>query len=197
MADRTSYYELNFNQGELKQIEGQTEQEGGITEADLLHAEANAMRRINQFILRVSGPLQGASTVATFKDDSNPLDPIIAHLAELIAAADILEQYERFNHADEGDAGQTKRTDANEVRGRATKIAQDIVDAGGTLTSTGSFRRWFYPKGQQGIRVSGPNASGSRFDHRGYKNHRGEHLPGPVDPYDEAKRIAPPYPQGY
>ena len=189
MAARTSYFALSFSTGELKHVESNTNADEGVTATDLTNAEANAMRRVNQFILRTAGAVNGAAIVAIFADDANPLDPIIAHLAELIAAADIIEQWERFNKADEGAEGQTPRKDADTVRGRATKIAQDIVNAGGTLTSTGSFRRWWYAKGQQGIRVSGPQASGSRFDHRGYRNAFGELLPGPSDPYDDANRI--------
>lgn len=188
MANRTSYKALAFNRGELKQIESAAAADAGITATDLTDAELNAKRRVDQFILKAAGPIKAASIVSEFLDDTNDLDPIIIHLAELIASADILEQWERYNHADEGADGQNQRKDPDMVRGRATRIVEDIISAGGTFKSDGSFRRWFYPKGQQGIRVSGPGASGSRHDHRGYKNVWGELLPGPIDPYDQAKR---------
>ena len=188
MAARTAYATLEFNRGELKHVDEASSADMGIDSTDLRNAELAAMRRINQFILRIAGPIKGAAIVSIFADDQNPLDPIIIQLAEYVAAADILDNLERFDHASEGQEGQTQRKDADVVRGLATRIVDDIADAGGTFTSTGAFRRWAYSKGQQGMRVGGVNASGSRFDPRGYRNVWGELLPGPYDPYDTAKR---------
>lgn len=188
MPTRTSYAALAFNTGELKPVDQATTAAAGITSTDLTAAEAMALRKINQFIMRVAGPVAGAAIVAVYLNDANTLDPIIVSLAELMAASIVLERWERYNHGAESLEGQNRRTDATEVAGRATRIAKDIFDAGGTVKSDGTFRRWFYPKGQQGPRVSGPLASGSMFDHRGYRNVWGETLPGPIDPYDQAKR---------
>ena len=187
MADRTTYYALDFNRGELKQVTEATAGANGVDTADLVLAEKNALDRINQCIGRIAGPVNAAVIIAAYMDDTGTLDPIIAQLAELVASADILEQYERYNKSDEGQDGQTQRTDADAVRGRATAIIKDIVDSGGTWTSAQVFRRWYYPKGSQGPRASGPMAGGSRFDHRGYIDYNGLLRPGPPDPYDQAR----------
>jgi hypothetical protein len=184
MAARTTYAVLEFSRGELKQIEAASSANEGVDSADLLKAEANAMRRVNQFILRVAGPVAGAAIVSEFSDDANSLDPIVVHLAELIAAADVLEQWERYNYSVETRDGTTTRKDASDVRGRATKVAQDIIDAGGTLKSDGTFRRWFYASNQQGPRVGGPMRNGSYF-HTGTTpqyDAAGRPIAGPIDP---------------
>jgi len=182
MTTRTSYFALEFQRGELKQVEEQGGAKLGVDLVDLTNAEANAMRRVNQYIIKCAGATVGAAIVAIFMDDANAIDPLVAHLAELIAAGDILEQWERFNYADETREGATQRRDADNVRGRATQIAQDIMDSGGTLTATGTFRRWFYASNQQGPRVTGPMSKGSYFDLTGYTDPWGRRYPGPVDP---------------
>lgn len=186
MADRTTYHSLGFNLGELKAIDSASGAAHGITAADLLAAEANALRQINQFVIRVAGPTRGEVIVGLYMDDTEALDPLIPQLAELIAAAEILERWERFNRSDEGPEGQVRRKDSTDVRGRATRIAQDIMDAGGTLTATKTFRRWYRPKNQQGPRVEGPMVSGSYFDLKGYTDPWGRLFAGPPDPYGVA-----------
>lgn len=183
MSARTAYFTLAFNTGELKAVDQASAANSGITSADLRAAEADAMNRVNQFVVRVAGPLRGATIVADYMDDTNTLDPLVVQLAELMSAADILERWERFNRSDEGPDGQVRRRDSSDVRGRATRIAQDIMDAGGTLTTAGTFRRWYRPKGQQGPRVTGPMVSGSYFDPKGYTDPWGRLFPGPEDPY--------------
>lgn len=184
MAARTTYFSLAFSRGELKQVEEAAAVEQGIDATDLTNAEANAMRRVNQFILRVAGPTVGAAIVQEFADDTNPMDPVVAHMAELIAAADVLEQWERFNYAGETRDGATTRNDPTNVRGRATQVAQDIIDAGGTLKTDGSFRRWYYASNQQGPRVTGPFRNGSHFDTGTSPQYKadGTILYGPIDP---------------
>ena len=191
MATRTTYYELTFNVGELKAIEEATSSANGITEADLTLAEAHALDRVNQVILRVCGAVKGASIVAEFLDDTNDLDPIITQLAELIAAAEVLEKWERFNYSKEAreDRRMTSGIDVDHVRGRATQIVKDILDAGGTFKTDGTFRRWVLAPTQQGPRVSGPLVKGSYFDPRGYTDPWGRQYPGPPDPYGVAKGL--------
>lgn len=186
MATRTSYFTLAFNVGELKPIDSASGAAHGITSADLLAAEAHALQLVNQFVLKVAGPLRGAAIIDEYLDDTVALDPIIPQLAELISGAEILEKWERYNRADEGSDGQVRRRDSSDVRGRATKIAQDIMDAGGTLKSDATFRRWYRPRGQQGPRVTGPMANGSYFDPRGYTDPWGTTWPGPNDPFGTA-----------
>jgi hypothetical protein len=170
----------------LKAIDEASGASHGITDADLLAAEGNALRQINQFVIRVAGPRRGAEIVAFYMDDGETLDPLIPQLAELIAAAEILERWERFNRSDEGPDGQVRRKDSSDVRGRATRIAQDIMDAGGTLASDKTFRRWYRPKGQQGPRVEGPMVNGSYFDPKGYTDPWGRQFPGYPDPFGVA-----------
>lgn len=183
MATRTTYFALGFNSGELKPVEVANDAASGIVDDDLVLAEANALQLVNQFVIRVAGPKRGAEIVEEYLDDTNALDPIIPQLAELIASAEILEKWERYNRANEGADGQVRRRDSSDVRGRATKIAQDIMDAGGTLKADRTFRRWYRPRGQQGPRVTGPMANGSYFDPRGYTDPWGTSWPGPVDPF--------------
>ena len=186
MATRTTYFALAYNSGELKAISEAADPEHGITDADLLAAEAHALQLVNQFVIKVAGPTKGAEIVDFYLDDTNTLDPLIPQMAELIAAAEVLEKWERFNRSDEGPDGQVRRSDPDMVRGRATKIAQDIMNAGGTLKADSTFRRWYRNKGNAGPRVSGPMVKGSYFDPRGYTDPWGRLFPGPADPYDVA-----------
>jgi len=183
MANRTSYYNLQFRRGEIKHIEEAAGEDDGVTQDDLDREEVKAMNRVNGFILKVAGQTKAAEFIAEFLDDSNVIDPLIVQMAEQIAAAGVMEEWERYNYAAETREGQGQRKDAGQIRGKATQIAQDIVDSGGTMTAAGTFRRWAFAPNQQGPRVTGPLVKGSYFDPLGYTDAWGRQGNGPSDPY--------------
>ena len=103
-----SYCTLAANAGWLKNVTLKTTAANGITAADLTAAQAAAAARID-------AELAAVYDVAPWAADT---PPIIAHVAELLAAADVLDmKYERGDTVDGDDANLPAR-----LRERAERL---------------------------------------------------------------------------
>jgi hypothetical protein len=168
----TSYYTLTVNVGELKFLTAlATTAAQGITQADLTAAELWARDRINLWIVRVAGETRGATIVAEFLNAvaQTDVDPAIRHLAELLAAARILREYEARSFINQGPAAgdPLRRKDWEETLSEAISLAKEIERARKTIKADGTVRRWGMGRGQQGPVVNGPLTNGSHFSDRG------------------------------
>jgi len=168
----TSYHTLAVNVGELKfltALAGTAAQ--GITQADLDAAEGWARDRINLWIVRVAGETKGGVIVSEFLNAvaQSALDPAIRHLAELLAAARILREWEARNFINQGPAAgdPLRREDWQKTLGEAISLAREIERSRKTIKADGTVRRWGLGRGQQGPVVNGPLTNGSHFDDRG------------------------------
>lgn len=188
-----SYYPLKVARGELKHIPAlANEPSKGITQEDLDKAELDARDKVNEFIVKLAGAKTGGAIVTEFIAAAayTSVDPAFRHLAELTAAAQILEMWERQNGAPEMgmDDGQRRSTDADKVRKKAVMLAREIAESRKTLKADGSVRRLRYAKNEQGPIVNGPLLRGSYFDPSGtYTDAQGyQHRGAFTDPFHEA-----------
>lgn len=167
-----SYYNLTVNVGEVKWLRNLAAgADAGITQADFDAAELWARDKINLFLIDVAGETRGGAVVAEFlaMASNSTVDPVIRHLAELLAAAKILRQYESRAFIDQGAVGgdQLRRRDWQEVHAEAIALGNKIGKTKKTIKADGTVRRLGMGRGQQGPMVNGPMTSGSHFSDRG------------------------------
>jgi len=167
-----SYYNLVANQGEVKWLRTlAASSDAGITQEDFDAAELWARDKINLFLIEVGGEKVGGAVVAEFLalGSNATVDPAIRHLAELLAAAKILRQYESRNFIDQGSLGgdQLRRRDWQEVHAEAIALGNKISRSKKTIKADGTVRRLGMGRGQQGPLVNGPMTSGSHFSDKG------------------------------
>ncbi len=101
MADRTYFYDLEFQSGYLQDVEEAAENAFGIVAVDLNEAEKEAVDRI----LRLLTGVVGWGTVETWRDDwlsesttyPDHVPRCIRSLAELIGSALVWRRMENYN----------------------------------------------------------------------------------------------------
>lgn len=167
-----SYFNLTVNVGELKWLRTLAASEAtGIAQADLDAAELWARDKINLFLVEVAGERVGGALVAEFlaMASNATVDPVIRHLAELLASAKILREYEARAFVDQGTLGgdSLRRRDWQEVQAEAVALGNKISRTRKTLKADGTVRRLGMGRGQQGPLVNGPMTSGSHFSDKG------------------------------
>ena len=101
MADRTYFYDLEFQSGYLQDVEEAAENAFGIVEADLTEAEKEAVDRI----LRLLTSVVGWATVEAWRDDwlselttyPDHVPRCIRTMAELTGSALVWRRLENYN----------------------------------------------------------------------------------------------------
>jgi hypothetical protein len=123
-----SYNTLAAHAGWLKNVDLKETAANGVTQADLTAAEAAAAARID-------AELAGVYDTSGWADD---VPPLIAHIASLLSAADVLDcKYERGDTVDGDDTNLPARLRAraerliDRLRGRGAPL--DIVRSDGSL----------------------------------------------------------------
>lgn len=157
MATRVSYRALAANRSYLKWLpDVKPAADLGITVTDLADAELYARDRINLWIIQVAGPKRGAEIVEEFLDDTNPIDPVFTHAADLVASARISQTWEQRNFDNSGPDAQTGRKSHETLLQEAMGLLRDLRTVGYSVRSDGSVRRLRLSGLRQGPVVAGP-----------------------------------------
>jgi hypothetical protein len=169
MATRESYKPLTAGEGYLKWLPTlETSSDRGITPDDLLSAELWARDKVNIWLVRMAGPNTGQQIVTEFLNDANPIDPAIAHIAEIVASARISQTWEDRQFDSAGPDAQTQRRTYREILDEAIGLMGEIRQTGYTVKSNGTLRRLRLGTLQQGPIVAGPmSGPDSMFNDRG------------------------------
>lgn len=153
-----SYRALAHNERHLKGIgDAAASPSDGITQNDLLEAEAMAKNTIDGWLLAVCGGVRGKAIVDEFEAAASDLtiDPAIRDVADLLASAIVWDWYEKRN------TGNVSRADTPILRSvtlreQATAEAAKIERAGKLLKADKTVRRLRYAALEQGVAGGGP-----------------------------------------
>jgi hypothetical protein len=181
---KTSYFTSALGSGELLGIRSD---DRALTAPDLTDMDTEAMHRVNNLILALSGPTNGAAIVAEFTVDANAVDPIFVIIAEKVAAAEAWHRWEQFNLGVVAREDVNHRRDSERLRAEVESIVKQLEAAKATLKADGTVRPLPDAEKASGPVVGGPMANGSLFVRPYYYDERNRQYPSNhADPYHEA-----------